>query len=208
MGSQPPRLYGLAKVHKADIPVRPVLSMPGSSYHKIGKQVAEWLSLVPECQINASTKSIAESLKDVHLEADEEMISFDVSSLYTNVPVHEAIKECADLLFSNKEKNPPVSKETFIELAEICSCNVLMLTNNGYYRQKDGLAMGSPPAPSLANGWLSKYDSEIRGDAKIYSRYMDDIVRNIKSKQINEKLNEINKYHPKLKYITRRTSRT
>ena len=33
-GSQPARLYGLAKVHKRDTPLRPVLSMPGSAYHK------------------------------------------------------------------------------------------------------------------------------------------------------------------------------
>ena len=55
-GSQPARLYGLAKVHKNNIPTRPVLSMPGSCYHKVGVQVAEWLSVVPECQINTSTK--------------------------------------------------------------------------------------------------------------------------------------------------------
>ena len=40
-GSQPPRLYGLAKVHKSGIPRRPVLSMPASSYHKIGEYVAD-----------------------------------------------------------------------------------------------------------------------------------------------------------------------
>ena len=34
-GSQSARLYGLAKVHKKDIPVRPVLSIPGSAYHKV-----------------------------------------------------------------------------------------------------------------------------------------------------------------------------
>ena len=34
-GSQPARLYGLAKVHKADTSLRPVLSMPGPAYHKI-----------------------------------------------------------------------------------------------------------------------------------------------------------------------------
>ena len=34
-GSQPARLYGLAKVHKKNIPVRPVLSMPGSAYHEV-----------------------------------------------------------------------------------------------------------------------------------------------------------------------------
>ena len=30
VGSQPPRSYGLAKVHKRDTPVRPVLSMHGA----------------------------------------------------------------------------------------------------------------------------------------------------------------------------------
>ena len=79
-------LYGLAKVHKPVIPTRPVLSMPGSSYYNIGVQVAEWLSNVPACQINSSTKQIADALKDIHLEEDEELVSFDVSSLYTNVP--------------------------------------------------------------------------------------------------------------------------
>ena len=62
-GSQPARLYGLAKVHKKDIPVRPVLSMPGSAYHKVAIKVAEWLSVVPECQINSSTKTVCDKLK-------------------------------------------------------------------------------------------------------------------------------------------------
>ena len=61
-GSQPARLYGLAKVHKQDTPMRPVLSMPGSAYHNVATQVASWLSHVPECQINASTKTICDSL--------------------------------------------------------------------------------------------------------------------------------------------------
>ena len=63
-----------------------------------------------------------------------------------------------------------------------------MLTHDGYYRQKDGLAMGSPPAPPLANGWLFKYDHRIRDNAKLYSRYMDDIIRSIKAHLIEAKL--------------------
>ena len=170
-GSQPPRLYGLAKVHKETTPLIPVLSMPGSAYYRIAKQVADWLSVVNECQINSSTKSIADNLKNIQLEIDEEMISFDVSSLYTNVPVTEAIEYCAELLYSNRYQKPPVSKDTIIQLTTLCSCNVLMLTHGGYYRQTDGLAMGSPPAPNLANGWLSKFDPDIRGEPKLYSRY-------------------------------------
>ena len=42
-----------------------------------------------------------------------------------------------------------------------------MLTNDGYYRQEHGLAMGSPPAPLLANGWMNKFDKNIEGNAKL-----------------------------------------
>ena len=81
-----------------------------------------------------------------------------VVSLYTNVPVEEAIEVCTDLLYSGEHQIPPVDKETFKELLKLCTCNVLMQTHDGFYRQTDGLAMGSPPAPLLANGWLSTFD--------------------------------------------------
>ena len=174
--------------------------MPGSVYHAIALQVAEWLKVVPECQINTSTKDIADSLDSVKLDDDEVLISFDVSSLYTNVPLQEAIDVCTDLLYSGKHKVPPVDKDTFKELCQLCSCNVLMLTHDGYYRQTDGLAMGSPPAPMFANGWLSKFDPIVKGDAKLYKRYMDDILRSIKRSEIARKLQEINSIHPSLKF--------
>ena len=133
--------------------------MPGSVYHPIANLVTEWLNVVEECQINTSSKKIADSLKSVKLEEDEEIISFDVVSLYTNVPVQEAIDTCADLLYSGDYQLPPVEKETFKELLQLCTCDVLMQTHDGFYRQTDGLAMGSPPAPLLANR------------AKLYERY-------------------------------------
>ena len=136
--------------------------------------------------------------KYVNLEKDESIVSFDVTSLYTNVPVIEAIERCADLLF--KAVKISVDKETFIELAKIASCNVVMSTHDGFYRQIDGLAMGSAPAPFLANGWLSQFDPKIKDDAKLYYRYMDDIVREVKTENIDQKLNEINSYHPALKF--------
>ena len=118
-GSQPARLYGLAKVHKTIIPTRPVLSMPGSAYYAIGNQVGEWLSEVPECQINTSNKQIVDTIKDIELDSSRQLVSFDVVSLYTNVPVLEAINCCADLLYSGRQKAPAVDKETFIELAKL-----------------------------------------------------------------------------------------
>ena len=57
VGGQLPRLYGLAKVHKENIRVRPVLSLPGSSpYYKLAEKITEWLSVIPESKINCSWK--------------------------------------------------------------------------------------------------------------------------------------------------------
>ena len=76
--------------------MQPVLSMPGSVYHKIALQVADWLSVVEQCQINTSTKCISENLKNIQLDDDDEVVSFDISSLYTNVPVQEATAYCTN----------------------------------------------------------------------------------------------------------------
>ena len=115
-GSQLARQYGLAKVHKSSIPMRPVLSMPGSAYHKIALQITEWLSVVDECKNNSSTRSISKSLSNIQLHEDEVLVSFDLVSLYTNVMVTEAIDVCTDLLYSGKYTLPPVNKSTFKEL--------------------------------------------------------------------------------------------
>ena len=65
-------------------------------------------------------------------------------------------------------------------------------------------AMGSPPAPLLANGWLRKFDDTIKGDADVYTRYMDEILRDISSDDIDDKLVEINNLHPSLKFTIER----
>lgn len=60
-----------------------------------------------------------------------------------------------------------------------------MLTHDDHYRQIDGLAMGSPPAPPLANIWLSKNWPIIRDYGKhFFQRYMDDILRSINANSI------------------------
>ena len=81
-----------------------------------------------------------------------------------------------------------MDKETFIILAEIASCNVVMSTHKGFFKQIDGLAMGSAPAPFLANGWLNQFDNAIKDNAQIYFRYMDDVLRDIKETDVEKKL--------------------
>ena len=57
--------------------------------------------------------------------------------------------------------------------------------------------MGSPPAPMIANGWLSKFDQRIKGDAVLYGCY-------INHRAVKTKLIEINSYHLLLKFKVER----
>ena len=47
--------------------------------------------------------------------------------------------------------------------------------------------MGSPPAPHLANGWLSQFETTIKGQSTLYERYMDDILCNVKENEVNDR---------------------
>ena len=161
-GGQLPKLYGLAKVHKESVPVRLVLSMPGSPYYKLAEKVTKWLSVIPKSKVNCSTQKTVDQLKNIKLDPEEVMISFDVSSLYTNVPVNETINDAANLLYSGRYETPPADKETFIALTKLAVTDVVLSSHDGCFRQVDGLAMGSQPAPQLANIWLAKFKESIK----------------------------------------------
>ena len=79
-----------------------------------------------------------------------------------------------------------------------------MSTHDGFYRQIDGLAMGSPPAPHLANGWMSSFDPVIQDQSPIYTRYMDDILCAMNKHEVNDKLKSINELHPSLTFTCER----
>ena len=54
--------------------------------------------------------------------------------------------------------------------------------------------------PPLASGWMHRYDPIIADNAKLFSRYVDDIIRSIKKNEIEMKLAEINSLHMSLKF--------
>ena len=60
--------------------------------------ITEWLSVILEPKINCSSKQFADSSRNISLDHDGVVISFDVTSLYTNVPVKEGNFEAAGKL--------------------------------------------------------------------------------------------------------------
>ena len=74
-GGQPARLHGLAKVHKVNTPLRPVLSLPGSSYNNLNKVLAKFCEKIEGANIETNSLDAREILESTNLEPNENLIS-------------------------------------------------------------------------------------------------------------------------------------
>ena len=93
-------------------------------------------------------------LRDVTVGEDEVFVSFDVKSLFTNVPVEEAMQIVDRLLNDDEnqpENEPSLSPASISALLRISLKVTYFRFRSGYYELSDGLAMGSPVSPAVAN---------------------------------------------------------
>ena len=144
-GSKPGKLYGLIKVHKINNPARPVGSMIGTPEYNLAKFLDSVIKpSIPDKYMLSSTNHFIEKLKQVKVQSHQILVSFDVVSLFTNVPLEETTQIITNYLFGKDNPNtPPMEKHAFIELMKLATQGML-LYNGELFKQIDGVAMGSP----------------------------------------------------------------
>ena len=86
------------------------------------------------------------------------MASFDLESLFTNIPLQETIDLCVESLFQDRAHVDNLLKDSFHELLTSTISEVLILFNQEFYKQHDGVAIGSPLGPTLANVFLCYHE--------------------------------------------------
>ena len=205
-GTQPPRLYGLPKVHKQNVPLRPIIDMSTSAAHAVAQWLADLLEPVRRTLCTHSVKDtfdFVNRVKDLNL-SNKLMLSFDVESLFTNVPLVETIDFICDFLKETKA-NIGIPVNSLKELILRCTFNIQFLFDGMYYRQRDGVAMGSPLGPILADIFLAKLEnqqlSSTISEFDLYLRYMDDtfVICNADVNQA-ELLRKFNGGHPAIRF--------
>ena len=113
-------------------------------------------SLLPTEHCAKDTFNFIEDLKQVR-RTDKFMISFDVESLFTNIPLNETIELAVDLLMDNLNLGitKPQLRKLFVFATKQSHCSF----DNVIYDQVDEVAMDSPLAPALANLFLGHFES-------------------------------------------------
>ena len=177
------KLYGTCKIHKNGYPVRPIVSMIDTPEYKLAKFLDELIKPgIPTTFTVASNREFIERLMQLNHQPDDYCISFDIKSLFTNIPLEETINLVAEELYEENIINkPPMPRSSFVTLLRTATGGMFSHRNK-IYRQCDGVSMGNPLAPTLANFFLGIMERKLfnntslsTSDPTLYTRYVDDI---------------------------------
>ena len=204
-GAQPALMYGLPKIHKPEVPVRPILSAINTAPYKLAKYLVSILSPLTTNQYSIKDSfSFVKEVVNLNFEHCF-MASFDIKSLFTNIPLDETISLTTNL--HAEQALSKFDKATISQLLSLATKENIFLFDNQLYEQIDGVAMGSPLGPTLANIFLcfheNKWLSECPIDYKplFYRRFVDDTFLIFKHEShVSAFLEYLNSKHPAIQF--------
>jgi hypothetical protein len=165
-----PIFYGLPKLHKAGVPLRPVVSQVNGPTCMVNALVDKLLT-VAESKIPfllKDTTAFLMNINDLNNEniIDDELllVTMDVCSMYTNIPHDEGI----ELVTSFYEQTlqfwkdfdlgvRPVLPEELAEMIEFILKNCEFTFGNSVYKQNYGTTMGAKFSVKFANIYMFKW---------------------------------------------------
>ncbi|XP_062710961.1 uncharacterized protein LOC134288993 [Aedes albopictus] len=204
----PPRIYGLPKIHKENRPLRPVVSTIGSATYNMARFLADVIGKVVGKTVFHVRNSFdfAEEITGVQTSEEEVLFSLDVVSLYTNVPVDYALR-CLLERWPEIEQHTNIDKDSFVDAVKVVLESTFFVYQANVYAQTFGVPMGSPLSPVIANIVMEKLEQEcmVKLEEKqirmrVYKRYVDDCFCVARKDQIQTIVEVFNEFHERLQF--------
>ncbi|XP_066958123.1 uncharacterized protein [Macrobrachium rosenbergii] len=186
-------IHGDTTTHKPGNPLHPIISqIPAPTYQLVKKLNAILTPYVPD---DHSLKSSAVFIGALKVTLPGGVIaSMDVESLFTNVPVDEAIQIILDRVCRD-DSMPPLN---------IPEHALRTLHRDHMYIQKDGVAMGSPLGVHFANFYMGAVERWVFvaiEKLSIYIRYIDNTFISASMVEEIEDLRQAFYNHSSLNFI-------
>ena len=206
-----PKAYGLPKTHKSGVPLRPIISGIGSTPHSLAKVLAKPLSKLLGTMSGAHLKNSNDLLNRLGKIGfrNKMLASFDVKSLFTNVPSDGAITAMKEVLETVDDVELPLPRPDFITAVTMCVNFGSLEFNGEEFNQYDGLAMGSPLSPVLACLYMESLEKRhylrIAGQHSTWLRYVDDVLLVTNQRcNLNNMLEKLNAVNGKIQFTVER----
>ncbi len=185
-----PRFYGAPKIHKVGpLHIRPIVSNVDIYCDKLLIHLKAILNLVFVGEFSVrNSYHFVERINQLQIGPNHRLASFDVESLFTNVPVPETLDIVKRRLERMRQEKG--SREAIEEITSLTDLGILTLLqfvlNDFYfvwhgelYKQRKGLPMGSRLSPVLANIFLEEMEqtvlASLRVQPTLYVGFVDDV---------------------------------
>ena len=138
--------------------------------------------------------------KKFTLQTEECLSSYDVTSLFTSVPIDPALNVIKDLLEKEEKLNDRtvLSVQDILELLGFCLHNTYFSFQNKFYEQVEGTPMGSPVSPIVTNLLMECFERKTLRSAInppwTWFRFVDDtwvIQKQAHKQEFLEHLNKV-----------------
>ena len=208
-GTRLAHLYGLPKTHKEQLAVQPILSATNTYNYSLAKWLDSKLKPLSCNQYTVTdTFRFTDEVRGFEIKNGEILVSYDVTSLFTNVPLEETIQILAEKAFAqdwfNETHSLNLSKTDLIDLLQAATKNQLFQFDGALYEQTDGVAMGSPLGPLLANVFMCSIEENLEQQGQLpqyYRRYVNDTLTVMPDRvTAGQFLDTLNSTHPSLKF--------
>ena len=189
--------------------MRPILSATRTYNYALAKWLEDKLKPLSYNQYMVSdTFQFVDEIQGLKINNGEILVSYDVTLLFTNVLLDETIQILADKAFANdwfnKTNKLNLTKADLVNLLEAATKNQLFQFDGSLYEQIDGVAMGSPLGPLLANVFMRSIEETLQHDGKLpsfYRRCVDDTLTIMLDREIADRfLHTLNQCHSSLKF--------
>ena len=184
----------------------PTVSFDNSSTYAISGCLAKILSPVVR-NTDYTVKNSCEFedfIRDKTLNACEELVSFDVVSLFAKIPVDLAVKVAEERLREDASLGQRTSLpvEDIIHLLSFCLKTTQFAYNGTYYQQVFGTAMGSPVSAVIANMVMEDVEQRALATSPVkpffWKRYVDDVISAVFGIEAERLLSHFNSVEPSI----------
>jgi hypothetical protein len=180
-----PKFYGIPKIHKHPVKMRPIVPCHSAMQNPAAKYVSKNLKPVIDNLrfVIKGTKDMAMKLAKLELIPGRKffLVGFDLVAYYPNIPTEACVESCRRLY---KEVCKPSLEEqaAMRQALNVSFKNLIFEFDGRYFQQKNGIAMGIACAPDGANIYAGVYEEVAlqHGDLPLhpripfYGRYIDD----------------------------------
>ena len=140
--------------------MRPILSTIGSFNYMMCKWLVPMVSHLCSNEFVVRDSFTFAKFISGFENRDYVMASFDVTSLFTNIPIKETCNIILDKCFPDSTSTfNGFTRDLFSKVLNNCTSNNLFMFNEELYVQKDGVPMGGVISPTLANIFLCFHES-------------------------------------------------